>query len=851
MAHINTSFFRAATSAAALLTLAGAAQAQVWALNAGTLSSRAEAYTERNLAVLCNIISNLTVPPVPVAPGFLGSDFGAFNSAGCGNLIFTCPLSAGTYGDIRVDGVGSALLRMRWRSWASTRHVCPETTVQQYRAYAEMRPFVGTFSLDTVGVPPGTNVPIAYAWTNNSAALSKSEAGVEDLPTFVSGTALSATGVGNLFALGGFNFDVAASGFRFGGAGGNFNQVAGTPWVLAITGDQRAEIRFPGKGFAHKDGSGTYHYGEIWLTLDPLGSPIPPGIGFVPNPTLEFSLDIGSDTELSPPLFDGDEVFDPGDVYPWFGPIYAGPTDGPLDDATIFPGGIDVVPDPNMPIGPPNSAPTCTGAGVGGASTTYFDLDDTDRTDFNVGAFVDPILPGLAPINAFNSACVWEATNLIWSYDDDEAAHFVGLAGPFGACTVPVTSLSPILFQTWGQTTDDDEVLSGIVIPGALPTTLGAQWGVASETQLHPNLGPNPDLGQADDDDVDGLDVVGDVLADGSVIDCPFWYFSADHEAISPLLLDPGDIYLVTAAGPVLAVDDVVHLGIADSCDVDAFEFAFTPDPGGNPGLVLAVLFSVDDDDPQTPLDESGGLDPAMVYVSTFQGFSVPFLTAPLDDDIDALSVYADALPPVQIVPNEACCFCAGACSDLTPNDCLIAGGIPQGPGTVCAAGVCEPYGACCFAGLCVDNMTPTSCANNNGAYQGDCVVCAVIVCPPTGACCFACSGGAPTPPCPDPSGPTLPCQIVTAAQCASQGGVYAGDNTGCVCCPCPGDINGDGKTNVLDFNILAVNFGGGIPNCRSRAQGDLNCDGLVNVADFNILAGNFGCQRPAPPVCP
>jgi len=57
----------------------------------------------------------------------------------------------------------------------------------------------------------------------------------------------------------------------------------------------------------------------------------------------------------------------------------------------------------------------------------------------------------------------------------------------------------------------------------------------------------------------------------------------------------------------------------------------------------------------------------------------------------------------------------------------------------------------------------------------------------------------------------------------------------------CTGDVNGDGNTNVSDFNILASNYGGG-PGL-TRAQGDLTGDGFVNVADFNILAGDFGCE--------
>jgi len=58
----------------------------------------------------------------------------------------------------------------------------------------------------------------------------------------------------------------------------------------------------------------------------------------------------------------------------------------------------------------------------------------------------------------------------------------------------------------------------------------------------------------------------------------------------------------------------------------------------------------------------------------------------------------------------------------------------------------------------------------------------------------------------------------------------------------CAGDINGDGATNVADFNILASNFGDG-PGA-THADGDLTGDGFVNVGDFNSVAGDFGCPN-------
>ena len=135
---------------------------------------------------------------------------------------------------------------------------------------------------------------------------------------------------------------------------------------------------------------------------------------------------------------------------------------------------------------------------------------------------------------------------------------------------------------------------------------------------------------------------------DGS---CPIWYFSSDHEAFfgSP---DPGGIYEVLPGGSVQVIDEV-HLGISEDADIDAFEFAWLPDSSGA-GLLLAVLFSVDEDDPCTAGDESGGLDPKMIYASTLTGTSVPLLQTPLDDDVDALTLWCQVLEPD---PRGACCL--------------------------------------------------------------------------------------------------------------------------------------------------------------------------------------------------
>jgi len=62
---------------------------------------------------------------------------------------------------------------------------------------------------------------------------------------------------------------------------------------------------------------------------------------------------------------------------------------------------------------------------------------------------------------------------------------------------------------------------------------------------------------------------------------------------------------------------------------------------------------------------------------------------------------------------------------------------------------------------------------------------------------------------------------------------------------PCPGDVDGDGSTNLADFGVMGANFGAsGLPhgNGESRHLGDLDDDGSVNLADFAILGAGFGC---------
>jgi Metallo-peptidase family M12B Reprolysin-like/Bacterial pre-peptidase C-terminal domain len=88
--------------------------------------------------------------------------------------------------------------------------------------------------------------------------------------------------------------------------------------------------------------------------------------------------------------------------------------------------------------------------------------------------------------------------------------------------------------------------------------------------------------------------------------------------------------------------------------------------------------------------------------------------------------------------------------------------------------------------------------------------------------------------------------QVKDSSMNAATGGVIG---TFTVHVPFPGDASGDDRTNLLDLNAVATNFG---KTGRGYAQGDFNYDGVVNMTDFNTLAANFGKSLPpasAPPV--
>ncbi len=391
---------------------------------------------------------------------------------------------------------------------------------------------------------------------------------------------------------------------------------------------------------------------------------------------IEFSLDIGSDKELSDPFANGEEGFDPGDVYWWLGPPVTPPTvpcgrDGFKDDAILF--GPDPFPDApdcavpaatRVPVGP--CAPDCYSC-----YDSYFDLDGHDQLDVSLTDVIPQDgLENPIPIGPLNTKCVYPARYLILSYDDD-------MAPGWSLNDVPTIVPSPAGL-THGSALFRDEVLGVEVGPGpGIPLPLLSVSPFLHEVGLHLSLAPDPTPGEEkNDDDADSLDVVP------TDYECAVWYFSADREA--GMGLDPGGIYEVIPGGVTKVIDDQIHLGLPESTDVDAFEFIHFTNTAG--GTSLALLFSVDQDDPCTPGDESGGLSPNVLYASLLTGASAPAVDFDFAGDIDAVAAWRAPLPGPTIPGDCSADELVGTADAVVLGECLSGpGGGLLGPGCACA----------------------------------------------------------------------------------------------------------------------------------------------------------------------
>jgi hypothetical protein len=62
------------------------------------------------------------------------------------------------------------------------------------------------------------------------------------------------------------------------------------------------------------------------------------------------------------------------------------------------------------------------------------------------------------------------------------------------------------------------------------------------------------------------------------------------------------------------------------------------------------------------------------------------------------------------------------------------------------------------------------------------------------------------------------------------------------------GDLNGDGKINLDDLELLSLNYGKRAAPGGGTLTGDLNGDGIVNQLDVTILKANYSFEPIAQP---
>jgi hypothetical protein len=124
--------------------------------------------------------------------------------------------------------------------------------------------------------------------------------------------------------------------------------------------------------------------------------------------------------------------------------------------------------------------------------------------------------------------------------------------------------------------------------------------------------------------------------------------------------------------------------------------------------------------------------------------------------------------------PNSGACCTLGQCTILSQVQCSQRGGDYEGDGTACSPNPCPPIGACCLQGICQDNLTGSECLLAGGLFQGPNTTCDTATCP-TGACCAAghCAEG------------------TKEALCVAGGGTYQGNGSSCTPGLCGAPVEG------------------------------------------------------------
>lgn len=607
----------------------------VFLLNAGLLSSQSLVVTyfdadgngDANATQNCpppigpvvDAKDHLHVPWIQGGTTWFGVPYDYISALSYGVKVRSCGTVSGHISaHCYVGGDGTNTMLIDWYNWAAVKALLEPS----YHAHANSLYWFNV----TIQIMPGGGynvgdpIELFFQYHFSGAGITDHEGVMEDPLTTINTLDLNGNSlIGNLYN---FVNPPDVKGWRRETTNGSMMVTVGDTLRFDFHSDNKAVINIPGNPLAggQWDDAESKFRGKITLSLDSI--PLPLQYSPTYHPRIEFSLNIGSDAELSDPNQNGNEVFDPGDAYLMNGPFMVSAQNGVKDDAAIF--GFDPAPDP---FNPASAVPVGSGLFQPGL---YFDLDGMDNMQTSLLGL--SYGPGVPSISYFADSLVFLAEYLLISYDDDQPLNWAG------SNAVPVNSQSPLAFDTYGRTSKADEVIAVDMDPYNVPSfpfTIDSLW---SEANIHPNLAPNPDLDEQRDNDVNALNYFPNQYIDGH------FYFSVSHEATfnHPIVfgaLNPGSVYQLLGVGNfVEVVNPVVHLGIADGVDLNAISFGWVFD-SIQARLGLALLFSVDMDDWTTPQDESGGLDPSVIYFSFLDGTHREFSSTSFRDNIDAITI--------------------------------------------------------------------------------------------------------------------------------------------------------------------------------------------------------------------
>ena len=541
-----------------------------------------------------------------------------------------CIQRAGAFCFVSILGIGTNRLKIEWwiysKSLAQDDLTCPYTTF----AIADL---VGNLALNIENSVVGDTIAINYLWDFYSSAQNESEGNFEDIARVIS-TQLSLNGQ-QQFIPGTMNasFQDAFGDYKSclngnSNNSGSFNLIGGNPLNIGLSSLAHTHIdTIPDNNSI--DIAIAQAWGTLFLAIEePVNKPDS-------EDDILYSLDIGSDAELSDPFNPANNYYDPGDMYLRNGVYPPPPANGHINDTQYF--NYDPAPDPlNATI-----APVCDQTvAFDSIQYRYFNIDGFDKTDINLINF--NFGPQYPSVPHTSSNCVHYPYYLIYSFSENNGGFYTGQY-----CDVATNITDPK-----GTAYENDEIMTGIVYP--LPNSnkfIVSEAPLFSEDSLHQLLTPNPDIDPTANDDVNAL-----AVGSSDLTECDNLYFTVSYQTkyvFRPNLIDydtlnPGSIYLKTSSmiGFTEIINPVNHLGLQEGVDIDAFEFCWLYD-SLEQRLGLAILFSVAQDNWSTNEDESGGLNPNMLYYSFLNGTFEEFQDIEFSDNIDALAV-----TPYLLFPN-------------------------------------------------------------------------------------------------------------------------------------------------------------------------------------------------------